>query len=216
MKSLKFNNRDFFIYQNDLPNNINFGNSIAVDTETTGLSLVRDRLCLIQISSGDNNCHIIKFDVDFFKNNNCPTNLVTLLTDKKIEKIFHFARFDLAIIKKFLKIKCENIFCTKIASRLVRTYTDKHGLRELCKELLDIDLNKSQQSSDWSSEILSENQLKYAASDVLYLASIKKKLLVMLKREGRIELALRIFEFLDTRIELDILGWDNQDIFSHS
>ena len=216
MKSLKFNNRDFFIYQNDLPSNINFGNSIAVDTETTGLSLVRDRLCLIQISSGDNNCHIIKFDVDFFKNNKSPTNLVTLLTDKKIEKIFHFARFDLAIIKKFLKIKCENIFCTKIASRLVRTYTDKHGLRELCKELLDIDLNKSQQSSDWSAEILSENQLKYAASDVLYLASIKKKLLVMLKREGRIELALRIFEFLDTRIELDILGWDNQDIFSHS
>ena len=216
MKSIKFNNKEFFIYKNDLPNHLNFGNSIAIDTETTGLSLVRDRLCLIQISSGDNNCHIIKFDVDYFENNNIPSNLVSLLTDKKIEKIFHFARFDLAIIKKFLKIKCENIFCTKIASRLVRTYTDKHGLRELCKELLDVDINKSQQSSDWSSEILSQNQLKYAASDVLYLSSIKKKLLVMLKREGRVELATRIFEFLDTRIELDILGWDNQDIFSHS
>ena len=167
MKSLKFNKREFFIYQNDLPDDLNFGSSIAIDTETTGLSLVRDRLCLIQISSGDNNCHIIKFDVDFFKKNKTPTNLVSLLTDKKIEKIFHFARFDLAILKKFLKIKCENIFCTKIASRLVRTYTDKHGLRELCKELLDIDLNKSQQSSDWSSKTLSDSQLKYAASDVL-------------------------------------------------
>ena len=215
MKTLKFADTSVFLHNNDLPESLLDFNEISIDTETTGLNLFRDRLCLIQISVSKKECHLVKFDKSNLNNLKCK-NLIKTLENKKVKKIFHFARFDLAVIKKFLGVKCENIFCTKIASRLVRTYTDKHGLRELCKELLDIDLNKSQQSSDWSAEILSENQLKYAASDVLYLASIKKKLLEMLKREGRIELALRIFEFLDTRIELDILGWDNQDIFSHS
>lgn len=216
MKSLKLNNKNFFIYKNDLPDKLVIGKEIGIDTETTGLSLVRDRLCLIQLSSGDNNCHLVKFDVDFFHQNNKPKNLVRLLNDKDILKIFHFARFDLAIIKKFLNVSCENIFCTKIASKIVRTYTDKHGLKDLCKELLEIDLNKSQQSSDWSSNNLSNNQIAYAGSDVIYLNDLKEKLLDMLKRENRLELAKKIFEFLNTRVDLDILGWDGQDIFSHS
>ena len=216
MKSLKLNNKQFFTYKNDLPDSLLLGKEIGIDTETTGLSLVRDRLCLIQISSGDNNCHLVKFDVDFFQKGNTPTNLVKLLSDKKISKIFHFARFDLAIIKKFLNVSCENVFCTKIASKLVRTYTDKHGLKDLCKELLGIDLNKSQQCSDWSSDDLSNNQISYAASDVIYLNELKKKLVEMLKREERLDLANKVFAFLNTRIYLDILGWDGQDIFSHS
>ena len=216
MKSIKFNNNEFFIYQNDLPPKTNLGSTIAIDTETTGLSLVRDRLCLIQISAGDGNCHLVKFDTDYFKNNGRPTNLLNVLTDKKIQKIFHFARFDLAIIKKFLKVECGNVFCTKIASKLVRTYTDKHGLKDLCKELLDVDINKSQQSSDWSSLELSSKQIKYAGCDVLYLCQIKSKLDQMLKREGRVELAQEIFSFLNIRVNLDLLGWDDKDIFSHS
>ena len=216
MKSLKINNKEFFIYKNDLPDNLSLGNQVAIDTETTGLSMVRDRLCLIQISSGDGRCHLVKFDVDFFKNKKEPKNLIKLLTDNKVEKIFHYARFDLAIIKKFLKVSCTKVFCTKIASKLVRTYTDKHGLKDLCKELLEVELNKSQQSSDWSSDELTNNQIKYAASDVLYLCQLKEKLIKMLEREDRLDLAIKIFEFLDTRINLDIQGWDQQDIFAHS
>ena len=216
MKSLKLNNKQFFTYKNDLPDSLILGKEVGIDTETTGLSLIRDRLCLIQISSGDSNCHLVKFDVDFFQKKNSPKNLVKLLSDTEVSKIFHFARFDLAIIKKFLDVSCENIFCTKIASKLVRTYTDKHGLKDLCKELLGIDLNKSQQSSDWSSESLSNNQISYAASDVIYLNKLKEKLVEMLKREKRLDLANKVFTFLNTRVDLDILGWDGQDIFSHS
>ena len=216
MKSLKLNNKQFFTYKNDLPDSLILGKEVGIDTETTGLSLIRDRLCLIQISSGDDNCHLVKFDVDFFRKKIPPKNLIKLLSDKDVSKIFHFARFDLAIIKKFLGVSCENIFCTKIASKLVRTYTDKHGLKDLCKELLGIDLNKSQQSSDWSSESLSNNQISYAASDVIYLNKLKEKLVEMLKREERLDLANKVFTFLNTRVDLDILGWDGQDIFSHS
>ncbi|MAY90668.1 MAG: ribonuclease D [Rickettsiales bacterium] len=214
MKSLKFNNNEFFIYNNDLPDNLKFGNSIAIDTETTGLSLLRDRLCLVQISSGNGECHIVKFDTNFKKQNS--PNLISLLERENLEKIFHFGRFDIAILKKFLSINCKKIFCTKIASRLVRTYTDKHGLREICKELLDIDLNKSQQSSDWSNKELTTNQIKYAASDVLYLSKLKNILTKMLKREKRYNIALKTFEFLDIRTDLDLMGWDKEDIFSHS
>ena len=216
MKSLKLNNKQFFTYKNDLPDSLILGKEVGIDTETTGLSLIRDRLCLIQISSGDDNCHLVKFDVDFFQKRTPPKNLVKLLSDTEVSKIFHFARFDLAIIKKFLDVSCENIFCTKIASKLVRTYTDKHGLKDLCKELLGIDLNKSQQSSDWSNESLSNNQISYAASDVIYLNKLKEKLVEMLKREKRLDLANKVFTFLNTRVDLDILGWDGQDIFSHS
>ena len=143
------------------------------------------------------------------------TNLIRTLENKKIKKIFHFARFDLAVIKKFLGVKCENIFCTKIASKLVRTYTDRHGLKDLCKEMLDIDLNKSQQSSDWSAKDLSDNQLKYASFDVVFLHDLKKKLIQMLEREGRLNLSEKIFSFLETRVDLDLSGWNDIDIFAH-
>ena len=216
MKSLKLNEKDFYIYENDLPENFRPGISIAIDSETTGLSLVRDRLCLLQLSFEKNSCHIVKFNPDFFDKGNSPKNLIRLLKNDEVEKIFHYARFDLAMIKKFLKIDCKNIFCTKIASKLVRTYTDKHGLKELCKELLEIELSKTQQSSDWSQSILSNNQIKYAGSDVFYLIDIKKKLIEMLQRESRLELAYKIFDFVSTRVDLDLLGWDQNDIFSHS
>ncbi len=216
MKSLKLNNKDFYIYENDLPQDFSPGVSVAIDSETTGLSLVRDRLCLLQLSYEKTSCHIVKFDSDFFKKNSFPKNLVKFLKDDSVEKIFHYARFDLAMIKKFLQIECKNIFCTKIASRLVRTYTDKHGLKELCKELLEIELSKTQQSSDWSQRDLTNNQIKYAGSDVFYLIDIKNKLIEMLKRENRLDLAYKIFDFLNTRVDLDLLGWDQSDIFSHS
>lgn len=216
MESFKFNNSTYFLYKNDLPSSFKIGKVVGIDSETTGLSLVRDRLCLIQISDGSNACHIVKFDTKFFKENTLPKNLVSFLSDDSIEKIFHFARFDLAFIRKFLNVKCKNIFCTKIASKLVRTYTDRHGLKDLCKELINIDLNKSQQTSDWSSERLIPSQIKYAASDVIHLPRLKEILLKMLVREERLKLASDIFEFLNVRVELDLLGWNGTDIFSHS
>ncbi len=216
MKSLKINSRNFFIYENDLPENINLGQEISIDTETTGLSLVRDRLCLMQISSESGDCHIIKFDIDYFEKMEKPKKIISILKDSNVTKIFHFARFDLAMIKKFLNISCDNIFCTKIASKLVRTYTDRHGLKDLCRELLQIDINKSQQSSDWSLKELSDSQIKYAASDVIYLIKLKEKLTTMLVREKRLDLAFKIFKFLNTRVDLDIMGYNDQDIFSHS
>ena len=149
------------------------------------------------------------------KKKNNSKNLLSLFQDKDILKVFHFARFDLSMIRKSFGINCQNIFCTKIASKLVRTYTDKHGLKDLCKEILNQDLNKTQQSSDWSSEDLSSNQLKYASNDVIYLLDLKKKLKSMLKREERFDLCQRLFDFLPTRIELDFLGWNDIDIFSH-
>lgn len=215
MKTFKFAETSVFLHNEDLPDLLDHADEIGVDTETTGLNLSRDRLCLIQIGISRNECHLVKFDKSEFQKEGKYKNLVNLLNNKKIKKIFHYARFDLAVIKKFLKINCENIFCTKIASKLVRTYTDRHGLKDLCKEILEIDLNKSQQSSDWSASVLSKNQIKYASHDVIFLFDLKKKLHEMLKREDRLEISEKIFSFLQTRIELDLSGWIDSDIFSH-
>ena len=200
------------IHQGDLPENISFGSSVAVDTETLGLKPNRDRLCLIQLSAGDGTCHLVQFpNADDEKAN----NLKNLITDTKVTKIFHFARFDVAIIKKNLGIVCAPVYCTKIASRLVRTYTGSHGLKDITRELVGIDLNKEQQSSDWAVESLSTEQIEYAAADVLYLHEIKKKLDIMLIREDRDKLAEACFDFLPTRTDLDLAGWGDEDIFSH-
>lgn len=201
-----------FLYKNDLPDNLLSDNisSIAVDTEAMGLLHVRDRLCLIQLSLGDGNAHLIQLTRDY----RAP-NLKKILGNKNITKIFHFARFDISIIRYYLEILALPCYCTKIASRLTRTYTDNHSLKELCSELLGIKLNKQQQSSDWGSENLTEKQKNYAASDVLYLHEIKKKLDFMLERENRKELAQKCFEFLPTRVQLDLMGWENVDIFNH-
>ncbi len=215
MKTFKFGESKIYLHNNDLPNNIQPPKIISVDTETTGLSLIRDRLCMVQIAFSKTECHLIKFDKDFFDRTTKRHKVRDILKDEKIEKIFHFARFDIAMLNKFLKLDLKNIFCTKIASKLVRTYTDKHGLRDLCKELLNIDLNKSQQSSDWSSENLSESQIKYASYDVIFLFELKSILEKMLKREERFDIAKSCFQFLPTRVKLDFLDWHNLDIFSH-
>ena len=199
-----------FFYQNDLPDNLNLGNAIAIDTETTGLNLKRDRLCVIQISSGDGDAHLVQFE----KDNYSAPNLKKLLSDEKILKIFHFARFDLAVLKQHLGLEVKNIYCTKIASKLVRTYSDAHGLKALCKELINVELSKDQQSSDWANATISEKQIEYAAADVLYLHRLKERLDEMLKREGRFEIANQCFQFLQTRRALDLSGFES-DIFSH-
>ena len=201
---------NYTFYKNDLPEDLKFSNCIAIDTETMGLDFRRDRLCLVQISDGDGFAHLVQIK----KDTNYP-NLSKVLMDNKIKKIFHFARFDLAAIQKHMGIFCKNIYCTKIASKLIRTYTDRHGLKELCKELINIDLSKQKQSSDWGNEDLSHEQLKYAASDVLYLHKIKYELDIILERENRQELAETLFEFIGTRAYLDLNGWHEPDIFSH-
>ncbi|MFL2920230.1 MAG: ribonuclease D [Thalassobaculaceae bacterium] len=199
------------LYRGDLPSALNLGPVVAIDSETMGLKPHRDRLCLIQLSSGDGNAHLVQFE----RCNYAAPNLVKLLEDPDITKVFHYARFDVAIIKKYLRAQTNSIYCTKIASKLVRTYTDKHGLKDLCKELLDLDLSKQQQSSDWGAKNLTEEQKKYAASDVLYLHRIKEILDQRLLREERKELAAFCFEFLQTRASLDLIGFENEDIFSH-
>ena len=200
------------LHKKDLPDGIDFGKSVAVDTETQGLSLVRDKLCLVHLSAGNGDAHIVQVDRESY---DCP-NLKALLANPDIEKIFHFARFDLAILKRDLGIDASPVFCTKIASALVRTYTDAHGLKNICKELLGIDLSKQQQSSDWAEEGLSKAQLEYAASDVLYLHKLKRILAARLLRENRMQLAQACFDFLPRRAELDLAGWQDIDIFSHS
>ncbi len=200
-----------FLHKNDLPSDINFQGSIAIDTETMGLKVKRDRLCVVQISAGDGNAHLVQFDG---KNYDAP-NLKKFLADEKITKIFHFARFDLATLKHYLQVDMKNIYCTKIASKLVRTYTDSHGLKSICEELLSVELSKKQQSSDWGNVDISSNQIKYAASDVLYLHQLKEKLDVMLKRENRVELFEQCIKFLPVRVELDLMGFDEMDIFAH-
>ena len=199
------------VHQGDLPADLDFGASIAVDTETMGLNPTRDRLCVLQISGGDGNGHLVQFGPDEFT----APNLLSLLTDPGITKIFHFARFDIAAIRQHLNVLCAPVYCTKIASRLARTYTDRHGLKDLCRELLKIDLNKQQQSSDWGAETLSREQLQYAAADVLYLHDLKKTLDAMLEREGRMHFAKACFAFLPVRAELDLAGWSGEDLFAH-
>ena len=199
------------LYRGDLPPGLNLGPVVAIDSETMGLKPQRDRLCLIQLSSGDGNAHLVQFE----RCNYTAPNLVKLLEDPDITKVFHYARFDVAIIKKYLKAQTNSIYCTKIASKLVRTYTDKHGLKDLCKELLNHDLSKQQQSSDWGAKNLTEEQKTYAASDVLHLHKIKEILDQRLLREERYELAAFCFEFLQTRANLDLIGFENEDIFSH-
>jgi ribonuclease D len=199
------------IHKNDLPNNLNLGKIIAIDTETMGLDYKRDPLCLVQISSGNEEVHLIQINRKTFK----ADNLKKILEDNDIKKIFQFARFDLAVLNYYLKADINNIYCTKIASKIGRTYTDKHGLKDLCKELLNIELSKQMQSSDWGSETLTEQQVNYAASDVLYLHKIKEELDKILIRENRMELAEHCFKFLKHRVTLDLAGWNNQDIFAH-
>ena len=215
MKTFNFGNTKVYLHKNDLPDSLKFPKEVAVDSETTGLSLVRDRLCLLQIAVSRDECHLIKFEKADFETKVTAKNLINLFENEKVLKVFHYARFDLAVIKKAFGVNCKNVFCTKIASKLVRTYTDKHGLKDLCKELLDKDLNKTQQSSDWSAKELSSNQLKYASNDVIFLVELKQILELMLKREGRYELSKELFGFLSTRVDLDFLGWNDIDIFSH-
>ena len=215
MKTFKFANSEIYLHDNDLPADLNIGNKVGIDTETTGLSLFRDRLCLVQVAIAPKVCHMVRFDENPGRIEDISPNLLKLLNNNEIQKIYHYARFDVAMLKKFCGVLTQNNFCTKIASKLVRTYTDKHGLKDLCKELLDIDLNKSQQSSDWSSRNLSDSQIKYAANDVIFLFDIKNKLESMLEREKRQELASEIFKFIPTRVKLDLLDWKEVDIFSH-
>ncbi len=200
-----------FYHKNDLPSGIDFGDCVAIDTETMGLSLVRDALCVVQLSSGDGNAHVVQLNRDTY---DCP-NLKALMANEKVEKLFHFARFDVAMLKKHLGVFAGSIFCTKIASKLSRTYTDRHGLKDLLRELLSVELNKQQQSSDWGAIELSEAQLNYAASDVLYLHAAKAKLSEMLIRHNRLEIAKNCFEFLKTQAMLDISGFAEIDIFAH-
>ncbi|WP_342644038.1 ribonuclease D [Rhodoligotrophos ferricapiens] len=199
------------LHRGDLAPEIRFGDSIAVDTETLGLNPHRDRLCLVQISTGDGSAHLVQIAPG---QADAP-NLKALLADPKVLKIFHYARFDVAVLKHYLGVEVAPLYCTKIASKLTRTYTDRHGLKDLCRELLGIELSKQQQSSDWGAEALSEAQLQYAASDVLYLHQLKSRLDELLAREGRTILAEACFRFLPTRAALDLAGWPEEDIFAH-
>ena len=199
------------LHKGDLPADIDFGSAVAVDTETQGLSLVRDKLCLVQLSAGDGDAHIVQVNRQTF---DCP-NLKALLSNPEVEKIFHFARFDVAMIARDLGIDMTPVFCTKIASGLVRTYTDRHGLKDLCREILGVDLSKQQQSSDWAADELTKAQLDYAASDVLYLHQLRNILSARLYRENRFDMARACFDFLPTRAALDLAGWNDVDIFSH-
>ncbi|MGN6102968.1 MAG: ribonuclease D [Devosia sp.] len=199
------------LHRGDLPDLSRYGREVAIDTETMGLDPHRDRLCVVQLSPGDGNADVVQIPQDARE----APNLVRLLADPAVTKIFHYARFDMAVLKHRFGVVAGPVYCTKIASKLVRTYTDRHGLKDLARELLNIDMSKIQQSSDWGADKISEAQLDYAASDVLYLHDIKRHLDRMLRREGRLALAEQCFAFLPTRIELDLLGWAEVDIFAH-
>jgi ribonuclease D len=198
-------------HHGDLPDGIGFGAAVAVDTEAMGLNPHRDRLCLVQLSAGDGVAHLVQLAAGGY----AAPNLKRLLADPAVVKLFHFARFDIAILYHYLGVMPRPLYCTKIASRLARTFTDRHGLRDLCRDLLGVDLKKEQQSSDWGADTLSEEQLRYAASDVLHLHALRDRLDGMLAREGRAELAGSCFEFLPARARLDLAGWAEQDIFAH-
>lgn len=199
------------LHKGDLPDGLTFGASVAVDSETMGLNPQRDPLCVVQLSAGDGNAHIVQLDRGTYR----APNLRALMADPAVLKIFHYARFDIAMFQRYLGVVTTPIYCTKIASKLVRTYTDRHGLKDLAREILNIDMSKQQQSSDWGAGNLSEAQLAYAASDVLYLHQLKDALDAMLVREGRSELANACFAFLPIRATLDLTGWPDEDIFAH-
>jgi ribonuclease D len=200
------------LHQNDLPDGLDLGPIVAIDTETMGLDPRRDRLCVVQLSSGDGHAHLVQIA----RGQTRAPNLERLLTDPAVLKLFHFGRFDIAALSRAFGVRTAPVWCTKIASRLIRTFTDRHGLKYLLLELVGVDVSKQQQTSDWGSAVLSEAQMDYAASDVLYLHRLKTELEARLTREGRMELAQRCFDFLPTRAELDLMGWDEpNDLFHH-
>ena len=199
------------LHRGDLPADLSFGPCVAIDTETMGLNPHRDRLCLVQLSAGDGDAHLVQMPRGPVK----APRLAALIADPAVLKLFHFGRFDIAVLEHTLGVRCEPVYCTKIAAKLVRTFTDRWGLRDLCKELLGVEISKQQQTSDWGAERLSDEQLAYAASDVLHLHALKARLDVLLEREGRTELAQAAFRFLPTRARLDIAGWPEVDIFAH-
>ena len=200
------------VYKGDLPDNLTLGPVIAIDCETMGLNPNRDRLCVVQLSAGDGDAHLVQIS----QGQDRAPNLCKILENQKILKIFHFGRFDIAAMYKTFGVLTTNVYCTKIASRLIRTYTDRHGLKNLLQEILAVDISKQQQSSDWGSETLSKAQIEYAASDVLYLHQLRDILTQKLTRENRMEMAQSCFDFLPIRAKLDIEGWPETDIFSHS
>lgn len=199
------------LHQGDIPAGLSFGACVAIDTETMGLVPARDRLCLVQLSAGDGSAHIVRFAAGSY----AAPNLKKLLADPKVTKLFHFGRFDIAMIRAYLGILCRPVYCTKIASRLTRTFTDRHGLKDLCRDVLGVTLSKEQQSSDWGAAELTDAQLSYAAADVLHLHALKQAFDALLEREGRTALAQACFEFLPSRAELDLAGWAETDIFQH-
>ncbi len=199
------------LHKGDLAEGVDFGATVAIDTETLGLNPHRDRLCVVQLSAGDGSAHLVQFERGEY---NAP-RLQRLLTDPSVLKIFHFGRFDIAVMSQYLEVVTAPVYCTKIASKLVRNFTDRHGLKDLCREFLSVDLSKQQQSSDWGAPELSPEQMAYAASDVLHLHRLKEKLDALLQREGREDIAAACFQFLPTRARLDLLGWDETDVFHH-
>jgi ribonuclease D len=201
-----------YLHEGDLPDGLDLGPEVAIDSETMGLRFRRDPLCVVQLSSGDGNAHVVRLNRPAY---DCP-NLKRLLADPGVLKLFHFGRFDIGMFQLHLGVDVAPVYCTKIASKLARTYTDRHGLKDVAKELAGVDMSKAQQSSDWGSAELSQAQLDYAASDVLYLHAIKTRLNEMLVREGRMELAQACFDFLPMRSRLDLAGWDEIDIFAHA
>ena len=201
-----------FLHEGDLPDNVTFTGSVAVDSETMGLRLGRDPLCVVQLSAGDGNAHVVRLNRPGYD----APNLKRVLTDPDVLKIFHFGRFDIAMFALHLGVTTAPVYCTKIASKIARTYTDRHGLKDVSRELLGVDLSKAQQSSDWGAATLSPEQLAYAASDVLNLHRLRERLDTMLVREGRMELAQACFDFLPWRARLDLAGWEDVDIFAHS
>ena len=199
------------LHHGDLPADVTFGDTVAIDTETLGLKPHRDRLCLVQLSAGDGTVHLVKFKKDEY---NAP-NLQKLLADPNVTKLFHFGRFDIAIMQQYLGVTAAPVYCTKIASKLTRTFTNYHGLKNLCRDLLSVDLDKQQQTTDWGADELTPEQMDYAASDVLYLHKLRDVLNGMLAREGRTDIAKACFDFLPSRAVLDLKGWEEEDIFAH-
>jgi len=201
-----------FLHEGDLPDGLDLGPAVAIDSETMGLRFRRDPLCVVQLSSGDGHAHVVRLNRPAY---DCP-NLKRLLADRGVLKIFHFGRFDIAMFALHLGVVAAPVYCTKIASKIARTYTDRHGLKDVTRELLGVELSKQQQSSDWGADTLSQDQLAYAAADVLHLHALKERLDAMLEREGRAALAQACFDFLPVRSQLDLAGWEDVDIFAHA